>query len=73
MENKPAIPVLLRQYLRLGGKVAAFNLDRKFSNALDGLIVVDLRQTQQRILARYMGATNAGDFLTHHARAGSRR
>ena len=69
MENKPAVPVLLRQYLRLGGKVAAFNLDRRFSDALDGLIVVDLRQTHPRILAKYMGAASAQEFLAAHVGA----
>ncbi len=37
------IPVLLRQYLRLGGRILAFNVDGEFGNVLDGLMVVDLR------------------------------
>ena len=36
------IPVLLRQYLKLGGKLLAFNVDPDFSSVVDGLIVVDL-------------------------------
>ena len=39
----------MKQYLRLGGKLAAFNVDR------DGLVVVDLTETDPRILERYMG------------------
>lgn len=60
------VPVLLRQYLKLGGKLLAFNLDPNFNNALDGLIFVDLAQTEKRTLERYMGKDGAGDFLASH-------
>lgn len=50
-----SIPVLLRQYLKLGGQLLAFNVDPKFGNCLDGLIVVDLSRTDPRLLERYMG------------------
>ena len=56
------MPVLLKQYLRLGGELVAFNVDRKFANALDGLIVVDLRKTDQRILERYLGKEGLATF-----------
>jgi hypothetical protein len=36
------IPVLLRQYLKLGGRLVGFNVDPAFSEALDGLMIVDL-------------------------------
>jgi hypothetical protein len=29
----------------VGGKLVGFNLDRKFSDVVDGLVIVDLRQT----------------------------
>lgn len=60
------IPILLKQYLRLGGKVLGFNVDSAFSNALDVLIMVDLRQTQPAILQRYLGRHAAADFLAWH-------
>ena len=60
------IPVLLRQYLRLGGKLLAFNVDPAFSNVLDGLILVDLVQTEPTLLAKYMGAEAAAKFRAHH-------
>jgi putative hemolysin len=59
------IPVLLRQYLRLGGKLLGFNVDPEFSDALDGLIVVDLTKTEPRLLERYLGKTQALEFLKH--------
>jgi putative hemolysin len=59
------IPVLLRQYLKLGGKLLSFSVDRKFSNVLDGLIVVDLTQTEPRLLERYLGKEEAEQFLEY--------
>jgi putative hemolysin len=57
------IPVLLRQYLRLGAKLLAFNVDRSFNDAIDGLIVVDLTKTEPRILERYMGKPGYAAFM----------
>lgn len=60
------LPVLLRQYARIGGRLVSFNVDRKFSNVLDGLVVVDLRQTEPAVLERYMGRDLAANFRRHH-------
>ena len=60
------IPILLQQYLNLGGQILDFSVDRKFSNVLDGLIVVDLLKPTQRQLERYMGNANAAEFLQFH-------
>jgi putative hemolysin len=60
-------PVLLRQYLKLGGRLLGFNVDPDFSNVLDVLVMVDLRRTDRRILERYMGRDGAREFLAHHA------
>ncbi|MBI4805714.1 MAG: lysophospholipid acyltransferase family protein [Desulfovibrio sp.] len=64
--DQKGIPVLLRQYLKLGGKLLAFNVDREFSDALDGLIVVDLLNTERRQLERYLGKEGAEAFLEYH-------
>ena len=56
------IPVLLRQYFKLGGQVAGFNVDRRFSNVLDGLLIVDLRETSPRMLDRYMGPSLSATY-----------
>jgi len=53
--GQSGIPVLLRQYLRLGGKLVGFNVDPQFANVLDGLIVVDLTKTDPKLLDRYLG------------------
>ena len=60
------LPILLRQYAKIGGKLLGFNVDRKFSNVLDGLVVVDLRQTDPAVLDRYMGRAAAARFRHHH-------
>ncbi len=64
-ENK-GIPILLKQYLKMGGKVLGFNRDPHFSNVLDGLILVDLTTTPVNLLERYMGKRGAATFLNHH-------
>jgi putative hemolysin len=60
------VPILLKQYVKLGGKLLGFNMDPHFSDALDGLVLVDLRQTEPDILDRYMGRPGAAGFLNHH-------
>jgi putative hemolysin len=67
------LPILLRQYAKIGGKLLGFNVDRKFSNVLDGLVVVDLRQTDPAVLERYMGREAASTFRTLHGLGGSSR
>lgn len=36
------MPVLLKKYVKLNGKLIGFNVDPKFNNALDGLLILDL-------------------------------
>jgi putative hemolysin len=59
------IPVLLRQYLKLGGRILSFNADPDFSSVVDGLIVVDLARTPLKTLRRYMG-NDAEPYLKSH-------
>jgi putative hemolysin len=61
--DRKGVPVLLKQYLKLGGELVAFHVDRRFADALDGLIVVDLRKTDARVLERYMGKKGAAQYL----------
>ena len=63
---RAGVPVLLRQYLKLGGKLLGFNVDPNFSNALDGLILVDLTKTGPKLLERYLGKDEATKFLAFH-------
>jgi len=60
------LPILLKQYAKIGGKLLGFNVDPKFSDVLDGLVVVDLRQTEASVLERYMGREGAAAFRRCH-------
>jgi putative hemolysin len=59
-------PVLLRQYLKLGGRMLGFNVDPDFGNALDCLVLVDLRKTNPRVLKKYMTETAWACFTRAH-------
>jgi len=48
--QKTAMPVLLRRYLSLNGKVLAFNVDPDFNSALDALFLVSLDNIPQQAL-----------------------
>lgn len=52
------IPVLLRQYLRLGGMMAAFSIDHDFGDTLDCLVIVEPGTTDARIRQRYLGISD---------------
>lgn len=63
VEGGTSIPVLLRQYLKLGGKFLGFNVDPDFGNCLDGLILVDLMESDPKVLSRFMGKDGVARFL----------
>lgn len=44
------VPVLLRQYVALNAKIICFNIDPKFSDCLDGFLVLDLENVPQEML-----------------------
>jgi hypothetical protein len=60
------LPILLKQYAKLGGRIVSFNVDRNFSDVLDGLVLVDLRQTDRNVLERYMGKAGVQAFQRYH-------
>jgi hypothetical protein len=64
--NGEGIPILLKHYLKLGGKFLGFTVDRNFSNVMDALIMVDLAETDRTLLERYMGREGAYSFLRFH-------
>src|SRR5262249_19537883 len=66
--DEKGVPVLLRHYLKAGGKLLAFNLDPRFSDVLDALILADLRSAPFHLLERCMGREGAYHFLNSHGR-----
>ncbi|WP_291402881.1 GNAT family N-acyltransferase [Daejeonella sp.] len=48
-------PVLLRKYLSLNAKIISFNIDPKFSDCLDGFMVLDLDSVPKELKAKVGG------------------
>ncbi len=65
-EDGKGVPILIKQYAKVGGRLVGFNLDRKFSDVVDGLVIVDLRQTDPSVLERYMGKDGYAGFRRFH-------
>jgi len=53
------MPVLLRQYLKLGGRILGFNVDPAFNRVIDCLLLVDLHATGEETLGKYARRTGA--------------
>jgi len=62
-EDGKEIPILLRQYIKMGGEILSFNIDPDFSSVIDALIMVDVSKTPMKILKRYMGSEQAIKYL----------
>ena len=60
------IPILIKQYLKLAGTFVGFNVDKRFSDVVDGLVIVDLMQTDPKLLQRFMGSEGIDWFRSHH-------
>ena len=50
--NRVKIPIMLRRYLALNGKIIGFNIDPKFSDCLDGFLILDLKKMPQEMIDR---------------------
>ena len=63
------VPVLVKQYMKLGGRFLSFCVDQEFNCTLDGLIVVDLPGAPEKNLRMYMG-DNTDGYLEYHRSSG---
>jgi putative hemolysin len=61
-----AVPVLLRHYLSVNGKLVCFNIHPNFNDSLEGLIIVDARETEAKTLSRFLGADGYEHFMSFH-------
>jgi hypothetical protein len=68
-DDGKGVPVLLRHYLKLNARMAAFNIDPDFGGGLDGLVVVDLRRSDPKLLQRFMGAEGWRAYACFHGLA----
>jgi len=63
--DKKGIPVLLRQYLKLNGKILGFNIDNDFGGVLDCMILVDLHKSPKRSMQKYLGKDAVEKMLAY--------
>lgn len=56
------VPVLIRQYLRLGAEVLGFNVDPAFADVVDALMLLDLERMDEDRLRFFMGEAEAEAF-----------
>ena len=61
--NDYTIPILLKRYLKLNGKIIGFNLDPKFNDALDGLLVLDLYDVPMETISSLSKEINDDSIL----------
>ncbi len=64
--DQKGIPILIKQYLKLGGQMLGFNVDPLFSDVVDGLVYIDLLNTDRRVLEKYMGKQGMAQYLRYH-------
>ncbi len=62
------VPVLVRQYLRLGGQIIAFNIDPQFKQVLDVLMAIDVAAIPRAVMARFMTPEKADAYLEFRGR-----
>lgn len=62
--DRKGLPVLLKHYLRMHTSLLSFNVDRQFSNCLDGLIITNLRKTDPAFLRHIMCRDDLPRFLS---------
>jgi putative hemolysin len=54
------LPVLLKKYLHQNARILGFNVDPKFNNALDGLMLLDLHNLPQETIESLQYEFNQG-------------
>jgi hypothetical protein len=61
--NDYTMPVLLKRYLKINGRIIGFNLDPKFNDALDGMLVLDLFDVPMETIASLSKEINDDSIL----------
>ncbi len=54
------LPVLLKKYIRINARIVCFNVDPKFNNCLDGLIILDIYDVPRSFLESLYKEVNDG-------------
>ena len=61
-----SVPILLKQYRKLGAKSLGFNVDPAFGQCLDCLFVLDLATADNRSVDRYIGREHVAALRLKH-------
>ena len=64
--GRRAMPILLRQYLKLEAKILAANVDKDFGDVLDGLMYADMFDLDRRVMKFFVGTDGMQRFLAHY-------
>lgn len=64
--DQKGVPTLLKHYLKMNGVLVSFNVDEDFGNCIDGFIVVDLTQSDRKLLRAYLTPEGCEMFLQYH-------
>lgn len=62
-EMNTGLPVLLKKYIKLNAKIIGFNVDPKFNNCLDGLILLDVYDVPKNTIESLSKEANDGSIL----------
>jgi putative hemolysin len=62
-EMNSGLPVLLKKYIKLNAEIVGFNVDPKFNNCLDGLIVLDVYKVPKSTIESLSKEANDGSIL----------
>jgi putative hemolysin len=62
-ELNSGLPVLLKKYIKQNAKIIAFNIDPKFNNCLDGLIILDVNDVPKNTIEALSKEANDGSIL----------
>jgi len=65
-KDSKGVPVLIRHYLKMNARLLSFNIDPEFSDVLDGLMLLDLRKSDPKMLRRFMGEDGYATFQQIH-------
>lgn len=61
------IPILVKQYMKMGGKVVRFNVDPDFNYCIDGMVAIRVSEADPRMMRRYMGAEAFAEYCKMHS------
>jgi len=62
-ELNSGLPVLLKKYIKLNSRIIGFNVDPKFNNCLDGLIILDVFDVPKNTIESLSKEVNDGSIL----------